>query len=270
MLKKRLIFTLLYGDGYFMLSRNFRLQKVGDIDWLNLNYNFSKISFEIDELIVLDVSRNERDLDKFCSILTALSETCFVPLSIGGGIKSVDYAKQLISAGADKLVLNTALFTDPRLVYELAETYGEQCLIAEVDIKYSPVGKPYLLINSGTEVVPGEASKIVDYVLSLPIGELMINSVDKDGTGQGFDFALLNLLPVSITKPIIFSGGVGNAIHIMNGLEDARIDAVNTANLFNFIGDGLKNARQNLVQNGHNAPIWNSQLAENLKGCLIK
>src|SRR5687768_4666363 len=110
MLKKRMIFTLLYDNGSFMLSRNFRLQKVGDLRWLQKNYNFSSIAFSIDELIVLDVTRGERNNAIFCDHLKKLTEGCFIPIAAGGGIRSVEYAKMLLRSGADKVVINTPLF----------------------------------------------------------------------------------------------------------------------------------------------------------------
>ena len=92
MLKKRLIFTLLYSDGQFMLSRNFRLQKVGNLNWLQTNYDFSHISYFIDELIVLDITRGEKNPDEFCTALQKLTEGCFVPIAAGGGVRSIDAA----------------------------------------------------------------------------------------------------------------------------------------------------------------------------------
>jgi len=110
MLKKRIIFTLLYDNGNFVLSRNFRLQKVGNLDWLKKNYDFSKISFYIDELVVLDVSRKNRDLNLFCENLKILTKDSFVPVAAGGGINSYEHASKLLKSGADKLVLNSSLF----------------------------------------------------------------------------------------------------------------------------------------------------------------
>jgi cyclase len=107
MLKKRIIFTLLYDSGNFMLSRNFRLQQVGNLTWLQRNYNFSHIAFFIDELIILDVSRGERNTDNFCETLKKLTSDCFVPIAAGGGVRSIDYARRLLRSGADKIVINT-------------------------------------------------------------------------------------------------------------------------------------------------------------------
>ena len=126
MLKKRLIFTLLYDGGSFMLSRNFRLQKVGDLHWLQRHYDFSRIAFHIDELIVLDVTRGVRDPGRFCDTLKVLTEGCFVPIAAGGGVRSLGHARQLLRSGADKVVINTALHEQPGLAAELAEGFGHE------------------------------------------------------------------------------------------------------------------------------------------------
>ena len=110
MLRKRLIFTLLFSEKNFYISRNFNLQKVGDIKWLYSNYNFDNISRFIDELIIIDVSREKRNIDRLCDCVKVLSKKCFLPLSVGGGINNIEKAKKLFKSGADKIVVNTGLF----------------------------------------------------------------------------------------------------------------------------------------------------------------
>jgi cyclase len=262
MLKKRLIFTLLHDNGNFMLSRNFRLQKVGDLIWLKENYNFSKVSKYIDELIVLDVSREKRDLDNFCSTLRSLAENCFVPIAAGGGIKSVSHAKQLLRSGADKVVINSQIFLDNDFIGSLAREFGQQCIISSIDIKLDSNGKYAVYSNNGTVRELEDPAHWLAKIDKLPVGEIYMNSIDKDGTGQGLDFNLLELIPNKMTKSVILAGGVGNAKHIQLGLDENRIDAVGTANLFNFIGNGLKEARASILASGVILPTWNSRLFE--------
>ena len=149
MLKKRLIFTLLYNQGQFVLSRNFRLQNVGDINWLQKNYDFSKISFSIDELIILDVSRGDRDPDKFSNVLATLSQGCFVPIAAGGGIACLEDARRLLRAGADKVVLNSPLYEHAELVESVAREFGQQCVVASVDAKRSEDSGWQVLSHNG-------------------------------------------------------------------------------------------------------------------------
>lgn len=262
MLKKRLIFTLLYNRGQFMLSRNFRLQKVGDLNWLKINYNFSHISFSIDELIVLDVTREERNPDAFCSALKSLTEGCFVPIAAGGGVRTIEDARTLLRSGADKVVVNTPLFRNKTLIDSLSSEFGQQCVVGSIDIKRSMAGDCQVWSDSGSQSIAGSADECLADVISQPVGEIYLNSMDRDGTGQGYDLSLLDLLPADMPKPVILAGGVGNATHLAEGLADSRVDAVATAHLFNFVGDGLKKARHALISGGVDLPVWDIQLLE--------
>jgi cyclase len=259
MLKKRLIFTLLYDQGDFMLSRNFRLQKVGDLSWLKNNYDFSHISYSIDELVVLDVSRGTRDLNMFTEALRILSQGCFVPIAAGGGVNSVETAFKLLRSGADKIIVNTPLYHDSNLLRSLSEEFGQQCVVGSVDIKIGPENTYSCWSNSGQSEVTGSAAELLKKIFDKPIGEVYINSMDRDGTGQGLDLGLLDLLPQNVGKPVILAGGVGNADHLASGFNDERVDAVATANLFNFVGSGLRDARQSLISMGVVLPLWDIQ-----------
>ena len=256
MLKKRILFTLLYDNGEFMLSRNFRLQKVGDLAWLQKNYNFAHISFFIDELVVLDVTRGVRDQSAFLRTLEVLTEGCFVPIAAGGGVRSVSQARSLLRSGADKVVVNTPIFNQPELLKELVEEFGQQCVIGSLDLKLNEDGKYLVLVESGSRVLDRIAIDELQQLSDGAVGEWYLNSVDRDGTGQGYDFALLDQLPAHWSVPIILAGGAGNASHIAAGLADSRVDAVATANLFNFIGDGLKRARDSLLLAGAELAKW--------------
>ena len=264
MLKKRLIFTLLYHDGSFMLSRNFRLQKVGDLEWLRKNYNFSKISYSIDELIVLDVTRDNRNLENFCETLKALTDQCFVPIAAGGGVESVSGARQLLRSGADKVIINSSLFDDSNLPWQLSREFGQQCVIASIDLKKESSNEYAVWIRNGSRATEKSARFLLNQVLEQEVGEIYLNSIDRDGTGQGLDHAILDYLPSKVGKPVILAGGAGNAGHLLSGLQDSRVDAVATANLFNFVGDGLKKARQALVNSGIFLPIWDIEMLSSI------
>lgn len=257
MLKKRVIFTLLYDNGSFMLSRNFRLQKVGDLRWLQKNYNFSRVAFSIDELIVLDVSRGERDISRFCDHLKSLTEGCFVPIAAGGGVRTVEHARTLLRSGADKVVINTPLFDNQALIGELAAEFGQQCVVASIDAKLA-IGVGYeVLVENGNRRVEGLLDVWLNKISELIVGELYLNSIDRDGTGQGYDLGMLNQLPGALAMPVILAGGAGNYQHLAEGLSDKRVDAVATAHLFNFLGDGLESARNNLYEQQFDLARWN-------------
>jgi len=256
MLKKRLIFTLLYSSGSFMLSRNFRLQAVGNLDWLQRNYNFSRITNYIDELVVLDVTREKRNLDEFCEVLKSITFNNFIPITAGGGVKDVDSARRLLRSGADKILINSGLFDKSNLARVLSEEYGQQCVVGSMDLKRSKSGEFQVWSEDGGKLNEAPAKDLLKRALKDSVGEIYLNSMDRDGTGQGLDFEILELLPEKVNKPIIIAGGAGNSDHLMVGLKDSRVDAVATANLFNFVGDGLKKARQELLSGGIVLPMW--------------
>ncbi len=248
-----------------MLSRNFRLQKVGNLHWLQTNYNFSQISYSIDELVVLDVSRGEKNPVEFYNALKLLTEGCFVPIAAGGGVKTIEAARNLLRAGADKVVINSVLYNKYNFISELASEFGQQCVVASIDIKSTVEGDYQVWADCGSRQIAGSAADWIEFIAENDVGELYINSIDRDGTGQGFDFRLLNLLPANMAKPVILAGGVGNATHLASGMADSRVDAVATAHLFNFIGDGLKLARQTLISSGVPLPLWSIEMLKQLR-----
>ncbi len=264
MLKKRIIFTLLYDGGSFILSRNFRLQRVGSLDWLKRNYVFSRITLAIDELIVLDVSKGERNRGAFAECLAALTEECFIPIAAGGGVRSAEDAGRLFASGADKIVVNTALFTLPEEVRKIVSLYGGQAVIASLDAKRS--GEVYeIRTENGERLVDGSLAESVRMALSLGVGEIYLYSIDRDGTGQGLDMEMLDFLPPDMPVPLILTGGVGKSPHFLEGLRDSRVDAVATANLFNFVCDGLCRAREELLAEGVDLPCWDGETTESLR-----
>lgn len=253
--RKRLIFTLLYQDGYFWLSRNFRLQRVGDAQWLNEQYNFSRISSSIDELVILDVSRNNRDSERFINDVLFVTSNCFLPLTLGGGIRCLDDAHYYICNGADKILLNSPIRSNPSLMYDLVSRYGSQCVIASVDFKYSD-GNYTVYLDNGSRPIEEHLLDYLHYLQELRVGEIYLNSIDQDGTGQGYFLQLFTDLDLKLGVPLILAGGAGNEKHLLSGISVEGVDAVATANLFNFIGDGLPNARQLLLRNSVDLAVW--------------
>lgn len=256
MLRKRIIFTLIYDNGFFMQSRNFRLQKVGNIDWLEKNYKFQNIAFSLDELIVLNASRENKDISKFANVLSQLVNDVFIPIAAGGGIRSINDAKILFNNGADKIILNTILSKDVTLVQELITTYGSQSIIAAIDYKKID-GKNKVFIEDSKEALAIELEPYIEYVVGLNIGEIYLNCIDKDGTGFGYDFDTIAKISESLNIPLILAGGAGNEKHLIEGLSMKNVNAVATANLFNFIGDGLPKARKHILDERLNIAQWN-------------
>jgi imidazole glycerol-phosphate synthase subunit HisF len=254
-LRKRLIFALFYNNGNFMQSRNFRLQRVGDLNWLESNYKFQEISFSLDELIVLNVKRGPKDIGGFASVVKELVEDVFIPVAAGGGIRSLGDADKLFKNGADKIILNSALYETPDLVSEIAGKYGSQSVIASVDYRHVE-GTTRAFINDGTQLIDMHLHEYLMKILELPVGEILLNSIDKDGTGFGFDLDTIRSVANFIDIPLVLMGGAGNELHLHEGIELDNISAVASGNLFNFIGNGLPNARRYLLGKGCNLSSW--------------
>lgn len=250
---KRLIFTLLYDSGSFMLSRNFRLQRVGSLKWLEENYGFSRMGYAIDELVVLDVSRQPRNLEKFCEELRRLTLDCFAPIAAGGGVGTIEHAQALLRSGADKIVINSALHDHPELVCEIAEEFGAQCITASIDCELID-GEFQVAKKNGFEPTGKSLEIFLNECSGLPIGEIYLNSITRDGTGSGLHLEMLEHIEPINSFPLILAGGIGHVQHIIEGLKDPRVDAVATANLLNFMGNGLVLARENAVQYKINLP----------------
>lgn len=256
MLRKRIIFTLIYSEEYFNQSRNFRLQRVGNEKWLEDNYKFSKIAHSLDELVIIDATKKVKNIQKFSTTISKIVENVFIPICAGGGIRSIPDAELLFKSGADKIILNSSLFENPNLVLELVKMYGSQSIVGSIDYKIKGESS-FVFINDGSTQINFDLQNYIEYLQDLGIGEIYLNSIDKDGTGFGYDFETINSLSSKIKIPLIIAGGAGNESHLIEGLEINHVNAVATANLFNFIGDGLPNARKKIINKNQNIAIWN-------------
>jgi cyclase len=255
MLRERLIFSLIYNGGAFMQSRNFRLQRVGDINWLERNYKFQKISFSLDELIVVDATKENKDIKKFSKAVKRLVDDVFIPVAAGGGIRELEDAELLFNNGADKVILNSALYDNPELAANIIEKYGAQSLVASVDYKIVD-DKPIVFINDGSSAIPLALDEYLIFLQELGVGEILLNSIQKDGTGFGYDLSTIQEYGQSISVPLLIMGGAGNERHLLDGLKQNGVSGVVTANLFNFIGNGLPNARKFMLENNANLARW--------------
>lgn len=255
MLKKRLIFTLLYRDGKFHLSRNFNLQAVGDLEWLKKNYDFENVMLYIDELVVLNVDRAGAISDHFLKSVRNLVKQFFIPIACGGGIKSISDAYNLLDAGADKIVVNSLMIEDRSVVDKMVEVFGSQFVVGSID--YKTVESQAVLFSrcgQNNTKIPLEDG-IVIYE-NANVGELYLNSIQKDGTGQGFDFQTIKNISEKVRIPLIVAGGAGKPEHFENVFKIPHVDAAATANLFNFMSDGLKDVRTHLLENGIPLTNW--------------
>ena len=253
MIKKRIIFTLLVHNNNFVLSRNFSLQTVGDLDWLINNYDFSNIASYIDELVILNIRNKKKNFDNFCKLLKKLTKKMFIPIAAGGGITDIYDVNKILRSGADKIVCNSILNQEKSNLKKISKIIGKQSIIGSIDIK--KINNEFYVFDNN---LLNSKIKFKDYLINLDnelIGELYLNSVDKDGTGQGYMIEIVNRYKKYYNVPIIIAGGVGNWKHLLDGLKNKNINAAATANLLNFIGDGFKNARSELLKK-FDLPQW--------------
>jgi cyclase len=251
-----------------MLSRNFRLQAVGNIDWLFNNYDFATVSRGLDELMILDVSRGEKDPVEFSHQVQHISRQCFIPLTAGGGISSLEVARLYLRSGADKLLLNTAFQNAPELCKAVAGNFGRQCLIAGVDYRMV-AGRRKVMVEHGGTDTGQEVADWVDKVVELGAGEILFQSIDKDGTGMGLDTGVLEELHSEPNVPCILMGGVGKSEQVILGLANPRADAVATANLFNFIGSAFLAMREELLGKSIEMANWTDEY-DLLRGMFVE
>ena len=181
MLRKRIIFTLIYSDGYFMQSRNFRIQKVGNIGWLEKNYKFQSIASSLDELIVLNATKTKKSVTEFALTISDLVNNVFIPIAAGGGIKTLEDAEILFHNGADKIVLNSVLVENPEFVKKLVRQYGSQSIIASIDYK-KVNGICEVYINNGTFKIQMPVKEYLEYLDMLEVGEFYLNSIEFQQT----------------------------------------------------------------------------------------
>jgi len=255
---KRIIFVLLYSNGNFFLSRNFNLQKVGNLEWLKKNFQFLKFIFSIDEIIVCEVGREKKNISSLASIVRQLSENCFIPITAGGGIKSISDAKLLFRSGSDKILFNSSLETNSRLIKQISNIYGAQSIVASIDVKKEKQNFNVYFNNGKINSKQGLISYF-EKIQNYDVGEIMINSIDRDGTGFGVDFEIISSLK-KIFKPLIVSGGLGKKEHFFECLKRNDIDAVATSNILNFLGTGLQDVRNYMLFKKQNLAIWKKKI----------
>lgn len=243
MMFKRIIFALLYSKGEFHLSRNFRLQKVGDVDWLRNNFGFGETCDFIDELMIINVTPKPSidDFKKYFKDIKKLREKIFVPITLGGGIRKIENARECFENGADKILINYLAHKNKKVCEKISNIFGAQSISIMVDYKnYN--NQDYTYLENGKKISM-LLRKFLISIKDFDFGELILNSISNDGTGFGLDYKCINAIPRYFNKPILLMGGAGKPEHFVEVLRNKKVSGIITANLFNFLGSGLKNVR---------------------------
>ena len=202
-----------------------------------------------DELVFLDISASPEERRTTLAMVTRVAESIFIPFTVGGGIRAVDDAGAALRAGADKVSVNTAAVRDPSLVSRLADSFGTQCVMAAVDVKRVD-GRLTVMVNGGREQTGLEAIEWIRRLESLGAGEILLTSMDRDGTGAGYDLELLAPAAAATSVPVIASGGAGRLEHLAEAFE-AGAHGVLAATIFHFQGSTLPEARTYLRSRGY-------------------
>jgi imidazole glycerol-phosphate synthase subunit HisF len=202
-----------------------------------------------DELVFLDISASPEARRTTLEMVGRVAESIFIPFTVGGGIRAVADAGAALRAGADKVSVNTAAVRDPSLVSRLAESFGSQCVVAAVDV--TRVGdRLTVMVNGGREATPLEAVDWIRQLEALGAGEILLTSMDRDGTGEGYDLPLLRVATSAVSIPVIASGGAGRLEHLAEAFE-AGAHGVLAATIFHFQGSSLPEARAYLRERGY-------------------
>ncbi len=231
MLKARIIPCLDVKDGRVVKGVNFiSLRDAGDPVEQASVYDAQGA----DELCFLDITASSDNRSILFDVVSRTAERCFMPLTVGGGVRVVEDVRKLLLAGADKVSINTAAVTRPEFVGEAAEKFGSQCVVVAIDAKQTAPGQWQVFTHGGRNATGIDAVDWAKRMASLGAGEILLTSMDRDGTRDGFDIALTRKVADAITIPVIASGGVGKLDDLVAGIRDGHATAVLAASIFHF------------------------------------
>lgn len=253
--KVRLIAMLLVYNGSVVQTRRFKtVNMVGSaftaVDFFN--------GWTVDEIGVLEISDGDEHVDRFVAIVEELSRRCFVPLSVGGKIRSIKDAHRYVRAGADKLVVNTAAASRPELLGEMARAFGSQAVVVSIDARPDPSfeGGYEAMAGRGRRSTGRCAIRWAREAVESGAGEILLNQIERDGDKRGYDLSLVRKVTDSVRVPVIAMGGVGGWDDLVDGVREGGADAVAAGNIFHYTEHSTKKAKDHLRAAG--IPVRNS------------
>jgi imidazole glycerol-phosphate synthase subunit HisF len=203
-----------------------------------------------DELTFLDITATSDERDLILHIIEAVASQVFIPLTVGGGVRTVDDVRRLLNAGADKISINSTAVANPEMVREAAYKYGSQCIVVAIDAKRSGDGAWQVYTHGGRKATGLDVVEWAKKMESLGVGEILLTSMDRDGTKSGFDLALTSAVSDAVSIPVIASGGVGGLQDLADGIKRGRADAVLAASIFHYGQHTVQEAKQFMAQQG--------------------
>ncbi|MDX1824313.1 MAG: imidazole glycerol phosphate synthase subunit HisF [Thiohalomonadales bacterium] len=205
-----------------------------------------------DELTFLDITASHEDRETMVHVVEEVAGQVFIPLTVGGGIRKVEDIRRMLNAGADKVAINTAAVHNPEFVKEAAEKFGSQCIVVAIDAKQvNDKPKRWEIFTHGGRKPTGiDAVEWARKMVAYGAGEILLTSMDRDGTKQGFDLDLTNAISEAVSVPVIASGGVGNLEHLVEGVKQGHADAVLAASIFHFGEYTIEEAKRRMAANG--------------------
>lgn len=245
-LAKRIIPCLDVTNGRVVKGVNFvELRDAGDPVEIARRYDEQGA----DELTFLDITASSDNRDLILRIIEEVAAQVFIPLTVGGGVRKVEDVRRLLNAGADKISINTSAVQNPDLVADAASRYGSQCIVVAIDAKRTAQGWE-VFTHGGRKATGLDAIEWAGKMQSLGAGEILLTSMDRDGTRNGFDLALTRAISDAVTVPVIASGGVGNLQHLAEGILEGHADAVLAASIFHYGEYTIRQAKEYLAQRG--------------------
>ncbi|MBN9696778.1 MAG: imidazole glycerol phosphate synthase subunit HisF [Zoogloea sp.] len=241
MLAKRIIPCLDVSAGRVVKGVNFvELRDAGDPVEVARRYDEQGA----DEITFLDITASSDDRNIILHVVEQVAEQVFIPLTVGGGVRTVDDVRRLLNAGADKVSINTAAVNNPQVVADASGKVGSQCIVVAIDAKQVAPGKWEVFTHGGRNRTGLDAIDWARKVAELGAGEILLTSMDRDGTKNGFDLGLTRAVSDAVAIPVIASGGVGNLDHLADGVTEGRADAVLAASIFHFGEHTVREAKE--------------------------
>ncbi|MDG2268763.1 MAG: imidazole glycerol phosphate synthase subunit HisF [Alphaproteobacteria bacterium] len=251
MLKTRIIPCLDVKDGRVVKGINFvDLKDAGDPVEQAKVYDFQGA----DELCFLDITASSDNRNILLDVVNRTADQCFMPLTVGGGVRSLEDIRNLLLAGADKVGINTSAINNPILIEEGANKFGSQCIVVAIDVKKNKDSWT-VYTHGGRKETRIDAIEWAELVTEKGAGELLITSMDRDGTGKGFDVDLLKAITSKVPVPVIASGGVGTLEHLVQGVKEGGANAVLAASIFHFGKYNIQDARKAMTEAGLNTRL---------------